>query len=67
MSGVTEVCGDSLECLFDVGAIGNLEVGEATLNIQITYNETVEESQPSNCNPLPIPINYPIYCFESCV
>lgn len=48
MPGVAEVCGDNLECLFDVGATGDIEVGQAVVDIQITYNETVEESQPSN-------------------
>ena len=47
MAGVEEVCRGSLECLFDVGATGDLEVGRAAVEVQITYNETVEASQPS--------------------
>ena len=47
MPGVAEVCGDSLECLFDVGATGNLDVGRAAVDVHNTYNETVEVSQPS--------------------
>lgn len=49
MSGVAEICGDSLECLFDVGATGDIEVGLADVEVQVTYNETVEISQPSKC------------------
>ena len=47
MSGVAEVCGESLECLFDVGATGDIEVGRVAVEVQITYTETVEISQPS--------------------
>lgn len=50
MSGVEEVCGDSLECLFDVGATGDLEIGRVVVEVQITYNETVEVSQLSKCS-----------------
>ena len=52
MSGVAELCGNSLECLFDVGATGDLEVGQVAVEVQITYNETVEVSQPSECSTL---------------
>ena len=47
MPGVAEVCGDSLECLFDVGATGDLDAGRVAVEVQVTYNETVEVSQPS--------------------
>ena len=46
MSGVAEICGDSLECLFDVGATGDIEVGLVDVEVQVTYNETVEISNP---------------------
>ena len=46
MAGVEEVCGDSLECLFDVGATGDLEVGRAAVETQIAYSKTVKVSQP---------------------
>lgn len=49
MPGVEELCGDSLECLFDVGATGDLEVGRVAVEVQITYNDTVVVSQPSKC------------------
>lgn len=46
-----EVCGNSLECLFDVGATGDLEVGRVTMEVQIIFNETVEVSQQSRLIP----------------
>lgn len=46
VTGATEVCGDSLECLFDVGATGDIEIGQVSVQVQIMYNETIEISQP---------------------
>lgn len=46
MTGATEVCGDSLKCLFDVGATGDIEIGQVSVQVQIMYNETIEISQP---------------------
>ena len=46
MSGVAETCGDNLECLFDVGATGDIEVGQVSVQVQKTYNETIEISRP---------------------
>ena len=49
MSGLAQVCGDSLECLFDVGATGDVDVGLVVVEVQVEYNETVEDSQLSEC------------------
>lgn len=46
MVGVHEACGDSLECLFDVGATGDIEIGQVSVQVQIVYNETIEMSLP---------------------
>lgn len=47
MAGVAELCGESVECFFDVGATGDLDVGRVTVEVQAAYNEIVEVSQPS--------------------
>ena len=47
LDGMDEVCGDNIQCLFDVGATGNLEVGQTTVAIQLDFNEAVELSQQS--------------------
>ena len=63
MPGVAEICGDSLECLFDVGATGDLEVGRDAVEVQTTYNETVEVSQPSKlafCPNLHVEVHNPL-------
>ena len=60
MAGVEDVCGDSLECLFDVGATGDLEVGQVAMEVQITYNEIVEVSEQSKYSFL----NHVEYFFE---
>lgn len=49
MSGLVQICGDSLECLFDVGATGDFDVGMVAVEVQIEYSETVEDSQLSKC------------------
>lgn len=46
MSGVAEVCGNSVECLFDVGSTGSVQVGQSTRSAQDVYIETVMLSQP---------------------
>jgi deleted-in-malignant-brain-tumors protein 1 len=46
-SGVVQVCGDSFECLFDIGATGDIDAGLAAVEVETTYNETVEDSRPS--------------------
>lgn len=46
MPGAAEVCGDSVECLFDVGSTGSVQVGQSTRSAQDTYSETVVLSQP---------------------
>lgn len=46
MSGATEACGNSVECLFDVASTGSIEVGQFTRDAQDTYNEIVMLSQP---------------------
>lgn len=48
MPGADEVCGDSLECLFDIGSTGLISVGNITLEAQIDFDETLELSQPGN-------------------
>lgn len=40
MPGAAEVCGDSLECLFDIGSTGSISVGNITLAVQVDFNET---------------------------
>lgn len=47
MPGVAELCGDSQECVFDVGATGDMEVGQVALEVQMMYIKSVECSQPS--------------------
>ena len=47
MPGATDVCGESPECLFDVGSTGVLAVGNVTLGAQRDFNETLELAQPS--------------------
>lgn len=46
MSGTAEVCGDSFECLFDVGSTGLISVGNLTMEAQISFNETLILSEP---------------------
>lgn len=60
---VQQTCGDNLECLFDVGATGRIEVGQATRNTQITYNETIMLSQPGRV--IEIRNNFLLSCFSS--
>lgn len=44
----TAICGDNIQCLFDIGATGDVAIGMATLESFVTYNETVMLSQLSN-------------------
>lgn len=46
MSGAAEVCGDSFECLFDVGSTGLISIGNLTMEAQISFNETLVLSEP---------------------
>ena len=50
MPGAAEVCGDSLECLFDVGSTGLISVGNLTMEAQISFNETLVLSEPGMCH-----------------
>lgn len=39
MSGAAEVCGNSLECLYDIGSTGSLLIGSNTLAAQTAFNK----------------------------
>ena len=60
---VQQTCGDNLECLFDVGATGRIEVGQATRNTQRIYNETIMLSQPGRVTELKK--QFLLVCFSS--
>ena len=46
MSGAAEACGNSVDCLFDVGSTGSIEAGQSTRDAQDAYHEIVMLSQP---------------------
>ncbi len=46
MPGAAEVCGDSLECLFDIGSTGLLSVGNITMEAQTDFSVTLDLSEP---------------------
>ncbi len=46
MMGAAEVCGDNVECLFDIGSTGLISLGNITLEAQIEFNETLDLSEP---------------------
>lgn len=44
--GAAKACGESLECLFDIGSTGLISVGTITLEAQMEFNETLDLSEP---------------------
>ena len=51
ISEASETCGESLECLFDVGSTGVIEVGKVALEARREFNRTLELAKSATCYP----------------